>query len=88
MILGAASLDDILAITLVTIFLKMLFPATGSGHAPPLFAWISHEVLTYLLPFLELVMGIIPGVIIGSIIGHYTTKLSAIVRTLMMLVLV
>jgi len=82
LIFGAASIDDILAITMVTINISMIFDG-GSGHHSTIFdAVIPQEHNSWAMPMIEILLSLIPGISIGLLNGWLTVHCNNVVKGL------
>jgi len=72
LIFGAASIDDILAITLVTINTSLIFVSESKAHGTLFDSIIPVEHASWMFIVIEIILSLIPGISLGFLNGWLT----------------
>lgn len=70
LIFGAASIDDILAITLVTINTSLIFVSDSKDHGTIFDPFIPKEHSSWMFILIEVLISLIPGISLGFLNGY------------------
>jgi len=69
----SCTLDNILAITIFSILIKFLIPLQLSDASKPLvLKFVPNNIIIYIYPIVEIIIGILPGWLIGMGLGRLT----------------
>jgi len=80
LIFGAASIDDILAITLVTINTSLMFVSDSKAHGTIFDAYIPVEHASWMFILIEILLSLIPGISLGFLNGWLTVHASNLLK--------
>lgn len=80
LIFGAASIDDILAITLVTINTSLMFVSDSKSHGTIFDPVIPAEHSSWMFIVIEIILSMIPGISFGLLNGWLTVHSNNVVK--------
>lgn len=80
LIFGAASIDDILAITLVTINTSLMFVSESSAHGTLFDSIVPLQHASWMFIVIEIFLSLIPGISLGLLNGWLTVHSNNIVK--------